>query len=103
MDISILLSTLEDFSTEKLRVSVVKSGMRYDKFPKVPYQTDIFLIKDKINDIQYEVYAVKICDTYEIVEIMKISKEEVFSSIGKDDSYNQISEEVVKLLTNSKR
>ncbi len=98
MELSNILSSIEDMSTSSIKLSVFKTGKKYRKTPKPPYQTDMFLLKDKINDIQYEVYAVNIDNRYEIIEVMKIFEGKIESSIKNDDVRKDICAEILCLL-----
>ncbi len=98
MHISKILHSLVTSSTQNLSISVSKTGIVYDNYPSLPYQTDMFLIRDKKNEIQYEIYAININGVYEIVEITKIEKDKVVSSIDKDEVYKTLVKEVEVLL-----
>jgi len=98
MGLSNFLYSLENIASKKFIVSVSKTGIVYNSYPTPPYQTDMFLIRDKKNEIQYEIYAININGVYEIVEITKIEGDKVVSSIDKDEVYETLVKEVEVLL-----
>lgn len=82
MKLGDILKSLEDFSNQNCKIQVYRTDIKYTSYPKPPYTTDIFLIKDKKRDIQYEIYAINVNGTYEIDELMKLTKNEIITSIG---------------------
>lgn len=82
MKLENILKSLKDISNEYCKIQVHRTGIKYNSYPKPPYTTDIFLIKDKKRDIQYEIYAINVNGTYEIDELMKLTKNEIITSIG---------------------
>jgi|GEM_PF-2118661 len=98
MHISKILRSLVTSSTQNLSISVSKTGIVYNSYPTPPYQTDMFLIRDKRKGTQYEIYAININGVYEVVEITKIEGDKVVSSIDKDEVYKTLVKEVEVLL-----
>lgn len=99
MSLSRFLNSLENIISKKCVVSVSKTGTIYKDYPTPPYQTDMFLIRDKRKGTQYEIYAININGVYKIVEITKIEGNKIVSSINKDRIYKTLIKEVEVLLS----
>ena len=87
-------------NTHAYTIKIMKTGVVYKRLPTPPYQTDIFLIKNKENGIQYEIYAINVNKNYEISEILKVDGDNMESSIGDKEVFNQLSNEIETLLGN---
>lgn len=98
MCLSKRLVNIKDCFTDRYQVKTNITGIVYDTFPKPPYQTDIFFIKDRAKDIQYEVYSINVNGKYEIIELIKVTKDKILSSVRNKIMYDEISKEILTLL-----